>query len=513
MRCIAGLLVTAAFLLCESTGWAQSKTRIEILNSDVIRFDEAIAKADRLIGNVRLGYKEAIMYCDSAYRFPNGDFEAFSHVRIVQGDSLKLFSDNLYLVNADKKARMRDNIRLTDKDRVLTTEILDYNLETAVASYYEGGKIISTQNENVLTSREGYYDSESEFFHFRNDVLLENPEYEVRSDTLKYNAPAEIAYFYGPTTILTDDTEIECRRGWYNTITEVCQFTRHATIRSKSTYLEGDSIYFEGQRGFGEVFKNVAIRDTTSNYLITGQYGWHNDQLGESLVTDSAEMVQFFGEDSLFLHADTLRALPDSGNYRRIRAFQRVKFFKNDLQGKSDSLTYAERDSTLRLFGNPVLWSDENQISGDQVDILLFDGTIKRMDIYGNAMIISEAAPDSYNQIKGRNLTGYFKENSLERIHVKGNGQTVYYPVEENEDGTTAVGVNRADCSNVMIYVNDNEIQRITLIDKPSGGLHPLFKASENDKLLDGFFWETQNRPRSRADIFNWRTGTQTVSD
>lgn len=513
MRSAPGLLVVAFFLLCESTGWAQTKTRIEILNSDVIRFDEAIAKADRLIGNVRLGYKQAIMHCDSAYRYPNGDFEAFSKVRIVQGDSLRLFGDRLYLTNADKKAKLRDNIRLTDKDRILTTEILDYDLETGVASYFDGGKIVSTQNDNVLTSREGYYDSESEFFHFRKEVLLKNPDYEVRSDTLKYSAPSETAFFFGPTTILTDDTEIDCRRGWYNTITEVCQFTRHARIRSRSTYLEGDSIYFEGKRGFGEVFQNVAIRDTTSNYLITGDYGWHDDQLGESLVTDRAEMVQFFGEDSLFLHADTLRALPDSGNYRRIRAFQRVKFYKNDLQGKADSLTYAERDSTLRLFGDPVLWSADNQISGDQVDIRLFSGVIDRMDIYGNAFIISEAAPESYNQIKGRNLTGYFSDNELRKIHVKGNGQTVYYPVEEGENGNTAVGVNRADCSNVMIYVKDNDIQRVALIDKPSGGLHPLFKASENDKLLDGFFWETENRPRSRDDIFNWTPTDQAVAD
>lgn len=492
------------FFLCKSTGWAQEKTQVKILNADRILFDQNITDADRLIGNVQLQYKKAVMYCDSAWRFKSGDFEAYSNVRVVQGDSLKLFSDRLYLDNSQKMALLRDNIRLTDKDRLLITEILDYDLETKVANYYNGGTITSSENDNRLTSEQGYYESESEFFSFRDKVVLTNPEYEVRSDTLRYNARSETAFFFGPTTIVSDNTHIDCTRGWYNTQSEVCQFTNHARILSSTTYLEGDSIYFEGKRGYGEVFRNVAIRDTTSNYLITGEYGWHDDSRDESLVTQRAEMVQFFDTDSLFLHADTLLASPDSSGDRRIRAFQRVKFYKNDLQGVADSLSYAEADSTLRLFGSPILWSKENQISGDKMDILMFNGRIQRLDIHRGAMIISEAAPGFYNQIKGRDLTGYFTDNQLRKIHVRGNGQTVYYPADDASENDQVMGVNRADCSNVFIYINGSQIERIALIEKPSGALHPTFKATQSDKILDGFFWETKNRPTNRFDIFTW---------
>ncbi|MCH2197490.1 MAG: hypothetical protein MK081_01810 [Flavobacteriales bacterium] len=479
------------------------KTPIEILNSDRVLYDEEIAKADRLIGNVRLKYKEAIMKCDSAYRYPNGDFEAFSTVRINQGDSLRLNGDRLYITNEDKQAKLRDRISLRDKDLTLTTEILDYDLETGVASYFGGGRIVSSENQNVLTSEQGFYDSESEFFHFRDSVVLKNREYTVLSDTLRYSGQTETAFFFGPTEIKSDNNTIYCSRGWYNTVSGVCQFTNRAEIWSKNTYLAGDSVYYEAERGFGEVFGGVVIQDTTSNYLIQGEYGWHNEENDRSLVTDRAQMIQFFDTDSLFLHADTLRAEPDSLGERLITAYEHVKFFKSDLQGKADSLTYAEEDSLLTLLGSPVLWSDANQISGELIDIKIFSGKIQQMDIYDAALIISEAAPESFNQIKGRNLTGYFKDNQLSQIHVKGNGQTIYFPVEEGEE-KKAVGVNKAECSDVIIYVEGTEIQRIALIKKPSGAMHPLSKAADADRFLEGFFWDTMNRPLTREEIFSW---------
>lgn len=486
------------------TAVAQKKKKVEILNADASFYDADLIDADRLIGNVRLKYGDVLMYCDSAYRYPTGNFDAFSNIRVNQGDTLLLFGDKLFVDNQTKEARLRDNIRLKDKDLTLTTEILNYDLETGIASYYEGGKIISTENKNVLTSKEGYYDSESEFFHFRDDVELKNPEYTIVSDTLKYSGLSETAFFFGPTTIKSQSNTIYCNKGWYNTNTEVSQFNNGAKIYSKSTFLGGDSIYYEGNNGFGEVFGNVMIQDTTSNYFITGDYGWHNEEKEKSLVTGSAEMVQFFDGDSLFLHADTLRAAPDSTGNNLIKAYNHVKIFKEDLQGVADSLIYLESDSLLSLFGNPLLWSKDNQISGEKVNIKLFEGRIDRMIITKKAMIISEAAPESYNQIKGRNLVGYFVENKLRKIAVNGNGQTIYFPLDDSEE-KKVLGVNRADCSDVNIYVNDSVIERIVLINKPSGGLHPMSKANPDDLFLEGFFWNSVNRPEKRQDIFIWQ--------
>lgn len=490
------------FLLAQLAGSAIAQAKVEILGADRVNRTPSIVDADRFLGNVRLKYKDAYLYCDSAYRYSNDDFEAFSNVRIQQGDTLDLRSDNLYLDFEERLCKMRNNISFSDQDMKLSTEILDYNLDTEVASYYSGGKITNRKSNNTLTSEQGHYNSQNELFHFRDSVVLVNPEYRIVSDTLVYSGRSEIAWFVGPSTIESNDTHIYCENGWYDTRTDLSQFNENAQIMTGSTMMRGDSIAFNGKTGAGEIFCNVFIQDTASNYIITGDYGRHNDKLGKSLVTDRAMMIQLFDNDSLFLRADTLEAGKDSLQNQKIFAYHNVRFFKSDFQGKSDSLTYSDVDSLLILFNSPVIWSADNQITGDTISLLMSKGQLSKMFVDHDAFIASLVADSAYNQITGRTLVGTFIDNSLRRIDVNGNGQTVYYATEESTDPPEIIGVNKAECSDIVIYVEDNQIQRISLQKKPSGGLHPLNLAIEADKWLAGFQWHSSLRPRSRADLF-----------
>jgi lipopolysaccharide export system protein LptA len=488
-------------LICFPIGsFAQRKT-IEILGADKLTSDPSIVNAQRLLGNVRLKYNDAYMHCDSAYIYPNQDAEAFSKVRIVQGDSINLRSDRLFFSNTNKVAQLRDHIVLKDKDMTLTTEQLDYNMETGIASYRTGGKITSKTNQNTLTSKIGHYDSSKEFFHFQKNVKLVNPEYQIASDTLKYIAVSGVAWFFGPTTIKSATTEIYCENGWYNTTTDKCQFNENARILSGSTVMKGDSIVYNGRTGFGEIFCNVYINDTTSQYTITGDYGWHNEGSGESMVTERAMMIQSFENDSLFLHADTLKAYNDSIKGQVIRAYRDVRFYKSDMQGRADSLTYADKDSLLTLYYNPIIWSDLSQISGDTMRLLMANGQLERLFVSNSAFIVSQVADSAFNQIKGRHLTGYFRSNALYKIRVEGNGQTIYYPSEEVGGTPRVLGVNKADCSDLEIRINNNRIEKISLQNRPSGALHPLSRSTADDRFLEGFKWLIDSRPLSVADL------------
>lgn len=481
---------------------AQERRPVEILNVDDIYFDDRIIDAERLIGNVRLRYEGAILTCDSAWKYPTGDFEAFSRVFINKGDTLRLYGDHLYLTRGDREVRLRDNIRLIDNDMTLTTDRLVYDLRNDRARYRDGGVIRSKVNDNILTSDIGTYDKKTEFFHFRRNVVLTNPEYEIFSDTLRYNNLTEIAYFDGPTKIVTKESTINCQKGYYDTKIDESRFSRGAEVLSGTNILRGDSMYFDNKRNFGEAFQNVFMQDTTSNYYITGNYGWHDEGISRSLVTDSALMVQYTAGDTLFLHADTLRALPDSLNRRTILAYHHVKFFKEDMQGKSDSLVYLEQDSTIHMYGKPILWSSNNQISGRTIKLLIYGGEIHRMYIDNEALVVSEPAPQKFNQIAGRELTGYFRESKLRKIDIQGNGQVVYYP--ENDKGDGVIGVNRADCSELTIYVDSNKIERVVMHRQPVGALHPLSKAAESDRVLKQFFWDSKSRPLTMPEIFYW---------
>jgi lipopolysaccharide export system protein LptA len=497
-------------LLVATSAWSQEKRPVEILNVDDHLFDDRISDAERLIGNVRLRYENSILTCDSAYKFPNGNFDAYSSVHVTKGDTLQLFGDFLSIVKGENEVVLRDNIRLIDKDMTLTTNDLVYDLTTGKARYVNGGTILSKQNNNVLTSKVGVYDKQTEFFSFRKNVVLKNPEYTIASDTLRYHNLTEIAYVEGPTLITTKESTITCKQGWFNTRTEESRFSRGAEVLSGTNILRGDSLVFDNRRNYGEVFSNVFMRDTTSNYYITGHYGWHDEARLRSLVTDSAMMVQVMDGDSLFLHGDTLRAVPDSLQRRKVLAYHHVKFFKSDLQGKCDSLVFAEQDSTIRMFFDPILWSDENQISGKMIELLLYDSEIHRLDIESEALVVSEEGTERYNQIAGRELVGFFRNSKLHRIDVDGNSQVVYYP--EGSTPGSSVGVNRADCSGLTIFVDDNRITKVVMRGSPTGGLHPLSKAAPGDRTLERFFWDDTNRPANRQEIF-YKASPPTATD
>jgi lipopolysaccharide export system protein LptA len=497
------IIGTILLLTCSMFGIGQQGEVVKILNADQWLYDEAITDAQRLIGHVKLQYKDMLMSCDSAYQFEAEVFEAYGNVKINQGDTLQLFGDLLFLNGTENMARLRKDIRLKDKSITLTTDKLNYDLETEIASYFEGGKIVSSTGNNVLTSTYGYYDSKGEVFHFKDNVELTNPEYKVVADTLKYYSVSEVAHFLGPTNITTKDTHIYCENGRYNTKTDICQFNENAIVTSRSTELKGDSIYFNGQLGIGKAFNNVEIHDTTSNYAIFGDYGWHDDRLSSSFVTDSAMMVQYFDTDSLFLHADTLKSNKLENGKNLISAHKNVRFYKPDLQGKADSLSFSEGDSTLTLFNDPLLWTADNQILGDTIVMKMYGGKIDKLFVWSSAFIVAKAGEDKFNQIKGKEMTGFFRDNALYKVQVNGNGQTVYYAEEESESGTRPIGVSKIECSDILIFIEESEIQRLSFLKAPSGNMLPISQSTKSETELKGFRWDTASRPQSKSDIFS----------
>lgn len=500
---IVFLLLLSSF--SAAFGQEGSKKKIELVQANYQEFSEDIhPDAQRLIGNVIMRHEDVIMHCDSAYLYDSSNsMDAFSNVHIKQGDSLNLYGDKLLYSARTKTAEVFDNIRLTDKEMILTTDYLIQNLRTNVAIYPNGGKIVSTENDNVLTSVRGEYYSDENLFIFRENVVLSTPTYVINTDSMHFDTQTEIAYFIGPTEIESDDSFIYCENGWSDTRNNISQFNKNAYIESDTQRMEGDSIYYDQNLGIGEAFQNIQITDTVNDYVITGHYAIHYDESGESLVTKEAMLTLIEGVDSLFLHGDTLFSVKDSADNTVVHAFHRVKFFRNDLQGKCDSLTYLKADSIITMYTDPIIWSEENQISGKLITLYLKTGGLDRMVVDKDSFIASEAGPDQYNQIKGNLLTGYFIDGSLSLIDVEGNGETVYYAKEEVKEGDDKdIGANRLICSDIRIHLKENEVQKIVFLDVPSGTLFPIEQVPAGDERLKGFRWDPEYRPLKKEDIF-----------
>jgi lipopolysaccharide export system protein LptA len=272
-------------------------------------------------------------------------------------------------------------------------------------------------------------------------VKLTNKDYVMNCDTLQYVTNSKTAFFFGPTTITSDENIIYCENGFYNTKTDISEFGKNARIDSKKQQIKGDKIYYNRKKSLGRAWKNVRITDTTEAVVLTGEFADYNEKTGQILITEKAVMEKAFGKDTLFLHGDTLRSVLDSVTDKRtLYAYYKVKFFKKDFQGKCDSLTYSESDSLMRLFRNPVIWNEENQLTADTVRIQLANNQLETLYLRANGFIGSQEDSVHFNQIKGKNITGYFVENELRKVKVEGNGESVYYAKGDDDKGY--IGVN-----------------------------------------------------------------------
>ncbi len=475
------------------------KAVVEILHSDKLKQSSAVGNNVKiLIGNVRLKHVNTLMNCDSAYVYNDSSYvQAYSNIHVIQNDSIHLYGDLLQYEGRIGMARVRKNVRVVKKDILLTTQFLDFDRIKNVGYYYNKGKVVS--GDNVLTSERGiYYPDQSEVY-FKDSVVVVNPKYTIKSDTLSYNTVSEIARILGPTFIYSDKNTLYSENGFYNTKTDKATLKLNSYIQGEKQLLKGDTIFYNRKTGDGEVFSRMELSDTTKNVVVMGNYGHYNELTQNAMVTKRAQLLQIYQNDTLFLHADTLRVIPlplDSS--RLIKAYFNVKFFRKDLQGRCDSMVMDMRDSTNTFYRQPIIWAQGNQMSAEIIKMYSKNQQFNRVELTNSSFVVSPEDSVHYNQIKGRNMVGYIRNNELYRLDVDGNGQTIYYP----HDKQYVVGVNRAESSNLTILLKGREITGIKMNIEPKGNINPPFILPEKDVRLVGFVWLDGIRPKRKEDIF-----------
>ena len=494
------------FLFCSIAvnAFSQQKTKITLIRANDLKYDERIGKnIERLIGDVILKQDSTLFYCDSAYlNKKDNNFDAFGHVHVDVNDSTDIYSDILNYKGSTKIAYLHHNVILEDNRAILYTDHLTYFRLTGIADYKTGGRIVS--DTNVLTSKIGYYYTNDKEFFFKDSVVLTNPDYVMYSDTLKYNTETEVAFILGPTNIIGEEDSIYCERGKYDTKNDVAYLKQNAFIRHNEQQMYGDSIYFDSGHEYGEAYDDILIRDTLQDIAITGNYAEFDRVDGYAFVTDSAVAIMIDKYDSLFLHADTLLIMSDSLDHAEsIYAYYKVKFFREDLQGLCDSMVYYIPDSTVTLFNGPILWTEDNQLFADTIRIVNKNDEVDSMVLVNSCFIISmdDTLDRTYNQIKGKNMVGYFKRNRIYKITVSGNSETLYFVREEDRN---LIGVNKALSSKMLIFLENNEIITITYIDRPDAVLYPNGEIPQDNLRLKGFKWQGEHRPKTKWDIFKW---------
>ncbi len=469
----------------------------------IIEFDRSIGDdVRRLIDDVVFTHEDTKMFCDSAYLYAEANsLRAFSNIVIEVSDTVTIYGDKLFYNGNTRWAELTGNVRMIDPQMTLYTEYLEYDLDKNTANYIDGGRIVDKENE--LLSKWGFYFADEKEFFFRDEVVLINPEYTMNTDTMKYNTATEVAYFFGPTTIVSDENTIFCRNGWYDTRNDIARFSHDAFFTNKEQSMTGDSVFYDRNNGYGRAVNNVLIRDSIENVIITGNFGEHFEEQGLSVVTREAMFTMIADNDSLFLHADTLKSVYDEEtDKRKVFAYHHARFYRTDLQGLSDSIVYHTSDSTIYMYHNPVLWSEDYQMTAQRIEVKTTEDEVKWVNLHEAAFIVSEEDTLGFNQMKGRSMIGHFRDNALWRVDVDGNGETIFFIREE--DGKL-VGINKAISSNIIIFVDGTEVTGIQFIRQPEATLFPPKDLPEDERLLRNFHWMDHRRPRDKQDIFQWR--------
>lgn len=500
------LLVLLLFFFQNLPAQEPKKEKIEILRAGTLESNEKIAaNAQRLIDSVLIRHKEVLVWCDSAYKYPvSNRVDAFGRVHIKQGDTLHLYAQTIHYDGNRSFARAYGNVRLVNKTTTIYTDTLDYDLSSKIAYYDDSGKIVDSTT--TITSDIGKYFVDADLFNLYRNVVGVNKEFTLESDTLNYNTKTGRIFIYGPTTIRDSANTLYSERGWYDSKTGEAELLQRPVIENKTQRLSARYIKYLKSIKTGLARGSVRIHDTENQSIILGNLAEYNDSLGTAMVTDSAVYMNYNDTDTLFLHADTLRTVPDTLEGEKIiSAYYGVRFFRSDVQGICDSMVYYTRDSLIQLHRNPVIWSEIHQLSANLIEMKQNVNAPDELHLTNNSFIISKQDSGRFDQIKGKEMVGYIIDRKLRYIDVNGNGQTLYYAREKEE----IVGLNRAESSKIKITFKDGQIYRISFLKSPEGELKPLFELTEEDKKLPGFEWKIYLRPLSKYDIFQRETAKE----
>ena len=433
-RRFALLLFVLGFVSAFQAEAQKVKKKIEIERANSYEYNNKIvANAQRILGDVLISHNNILMWCDSAYSYTDKNVvDAFGRVHILKDDTLNLYADFINYDGDRKFAKARRNVKLENKGTTLTTDSLDFDMNANVGYYQYNGTV--TDSANVLTSVIGQYFTQTGMAHFKKNVVATTEKYRMTSDTLIYQVKDKIARIVGPTTIQDDSTTLYTEKGFYNTVTGETRLLKNPKITDRTHNVLADSIYYNKSTGDGRGIGNVHIEDIENRMIIKGNRVLFNEIKNTAQVTDSALFIQYSEKDSLFLHADTLRMVPDTTgvDVRLVKAYYKVKFFRDDMQGKCDSLVYWQKDSTIQLFKEPVIWTGGNQMTARYIEMIKNTAKPDEVKMEGDAFIIA-MEPDSirFNQIKGRDMIGYIRNNELYKILVDGNGQSLYYAARQ----------------------------------------------------------------------------------
>jgi len=482
---------------------AQQKIKVE--NANTLRVSPRLGRnVQVLIGNVRISTQGAVLTCDSAYFYQKSNaLRAFGNTKLSKrnkGDNFTVTGNSMYLNGNTNIAQVRDSVKLVSKDATLTTNFFDYNLKSEEGHFWNRGKTVST--DNTFISDKGYFYAQKNTVVYQQNVKIDNPQYKITTDKVIYNTETKVSQFLGHTKIINEDNIIDCQRAYINQETDESAFAGNVYLNNKGQIIQSDSVHYNRKQDLGRAYGHISVVDTAQNIVVKGNYADYSRNPSRMKVANKAYFMQYSDNDTLFVHGDTISTTNDTvANKKAMFVYNHVKIYNKSYQAKCDSMVYSDIDSTIRLIGTPILWADSNQLTAQELVLHTRDKKIERLELITKPFITFPESDEYYNQIKGKKIVGYIKNNKLQKIEVESNAESIYYP----KDSASIMGHNKTASDKMIISMGKNRVQKVAMFGKVTAKMNPLKTLTPEDFYLRGFQWMPEFRPKKWEDIFAWK--------
>lgn len=636
-RSLLRILVSASLLLAGGlVAFAQKgggrDERVELIHADRNMYDRDVdPDARRLAGKVHFRQGNMQLMSDSAVFYQStNSFQAFGHVRLLQGDTLSLVGSHLFYDGQSQIGRMTGrDVTLKHRNRTLVTDSLVYYRLEGAGRYFDGGKLVD--GENTLTSDFGEYYTGSRKSYFSDNVNLRNPRFNLTTNDLQYDLHTHWAHLTGPSNIISKDNNIYTENAYYNTDTREARMSDGSKlIKPQGKELTGDSLHYNKQTGLVHIFGNVTYTDRpqkrklTSNYAVynentgkldaegnvrytddlnhrtltcdrgeyfereklvkgyghvvlteqptqrtltcergdyneltgiahayenmhfqdhlaqqdmtadRGEYndktGWlramgqvdmqdfkrkarlrgdsvaYNQQTGEGMATGDALVEDYSKPQTLSAHADTLRIhtyhIQTDSTYRIVRGIRHVRAYREDVQAVCDTLVYNQREQTIRLLRDPIVWSDLRQVLGEEIVVYTNDSTVDSIYVNRQALVAEQVDSLHYNQLTAHQLRAYFEQGEMVRAAAQGNVRAVMFPLEKD---SLLLYHNYTESTEMRMWLKERKLSRIWTPAADSY-FYAIGMAPRSQTFLENFTWFDYIRPTSANDLMVWRS-------
>ena len=512
------------FLQLTLFGQSNNLTRINIIHADSYIIKKVDSQHDYIIlrGNVVLEDKTTIIKTDSAVsNAASNIIECFGNVKIDDGDSIKIRSKYAFYNGQTKDSKLRNDVQLTDKISTVFTDSFDYNFDTKIGQYTQGGKMV--RKDMSIKSKIADYNGTNKIITFYEKVLYTQKTNKIIGDELIYNEVSDLVNINKPAVIYQDKRIIITDSAWYNFKNKKGALFKRSIIIDSGYKLFADNMWLDDSSNENFYQGSVFIKTKEDNYKeLHSEYMKTNTNKDYLQAYQDAWALIIQNKSKFYLRADTLIVgkitdlKPDSMWYSKrldtlpfkldttklhyVMAYHNVKMFNDSIQALCDSFFYTQYDSVAGLYGNPIIWLTNTQLTADTMNIWIKNKEIEKLILTEHSFAINsvDTTLRFFNQLKAGFMNFNFDSNRLYDANMRQNCETIYF-LQDNQQ--RFIGLNKSTSRRLWMRFQNNRPTYIKYIDNIDGKTFPIKNLSVELELR-GFHWLEEIRPKKWFDIF-----------